>query len=144
MSPDDLAGSKGARDATEDLTEDDARIASCAHERPARNRPAGGPHRATVGGLQIKDVQRLDHALYGEGHVGAGIAVGDRVDVEPVHDVTVELQALREGAHHLHEVLGRQPGSDVGFGAVSGHRFIAAGRYLWSRVTFARRHGNGC
>jgi len=40
--------------------------------------PACGAHRATVSGLEVQAVQRLHDALDREGHVGAGIAVGDR------------------------------------------------------------------
>ena len=47
-------GSERARDAAEDLAEDDARVAPGPHERPARDRPAGGAHGVAVGRLEVQ------------------------------------------------------------------------------------------
>ena len=41
-------------------------------------------------------VELVGHRLHGEGHVGAGVAVGDRVDVEAVDQLLVGAQPVPE------------------------------------------------
>ena len=50
---------------------------------------------------------------------------GTGIDVQPVHDVAVHLQGLREGAHGEDEALRGQAGSEVAFCEISGHRWPA-------------------
>ena len=65
-------------EAPQDLGEDHARVAPRAHERAVADGLAGRGH-VGVGAVELGD-----HRLEGERHVGAGVAVGHRVDVEPV------------------------------------------------------------
>ena len=46
------------------------------------------------------------HRLQGEGHVGAGVAVGHRVDVEPVEALLVGPQGVAVADHAGAQVLG--------------------------------------
>ena len=49
-----------------------------------------------------------DDRLQGEGHVGAGVAVGHRVDVEPVDGLLVGREGVAVGLHHRSQVGGAQ------------------------------------
>ncbi len=69
----------------QDLGEDHTGVPTRAHERAVADRLAGRRHAGTVAG----GGQLLAHRTDGEGHVGAGVAVGDRIDVEPVDRLAV-------------------------------------------------------
>jgi hypothetical protein len=129
---------EGAGDTSEDLTEDDPGIAPGAHERPIRDRPAGGAHGVAVGGLEIDVVERLDDALDRERHIRAGVAVGDRVDVQPIHGLAVPLQRLGEGAHREHEALRTQAGDEIAFREIARHRSPAGGGATGGRWSVSR------
>ena len=85
------------------LGEDDARVAPGPHQRPVADGLAGGRH--VVGAF----VEAGHHRLQGEGHVGAGVAVGHRVDVEPVEPVLVGPQGVTEADDAGPQVLGVEP-----------------------------------
>ena len=53
-------------------------------------------------------VEGVDDRLYRERHIGARIAVGDRVDVESVDDLAVGSQELPVGGHCRPQVARRQ------------------------------------
>ena len=69
----------------QDLGQDHARVAPRPHERAVGDGLAGGDH---VAGFR-HSVEGRHHRLQGEGHVGAGVAVGDGIDVEPVQSLLV-------------------------------------------------------
>src|SRR6266851_1818928 len=68
-----------ARESAEDLREDHTRVAARAHQAAVRRELRD---LADLGGVRLFHV--LDRRLEGEQHVGAGVAVRDRADVEPV------------------------------------------------------------
>ena len=76
-------------EAPEDLAEDHARVAPGAHERPVRDRLADLGHR--LGRSEL-----LDDRLEGQRHVRAGVAVGHRVDVQPVQRLLVDAERVPE------------------------------------------------
>ena len=76
-------------EAPQDLAEDHARVAPGAHERAVRDRLADLGH-----GLGRPEL--LDHRLEGQRHVRAGVAVGHRVDVEPVQRLLVDAERVPE------------------------------------------------
>ncbi len=73
-------------DATDDLGQDDARVATRAHERPLGDR---GGHRRDVGHIAL--LEFFHHGAHGERHVGPRVAVRDRVDVEVVDELALSL-----------------------------------------------------
>ena len=80
-------------DPREDLARDDARVAARAHER-AEARGVGHP----VGvGIRPGPVRLLEGRADRREHVGAGVAVRDREDVERVDLVDVRLEAGDRG-----------------------------------------------
>jgi hypothetical protein len=86
--------------APQDLGQDDPGVAPGAHERAVYDRLL---HAGVVGPLEPGH-----HRLQGQGHVGAGVAVGDRVDVEPVEPLPVPAQQVSVGDHGGAQVLGGQ------------------------------------
>ena len=52
---------------------------------------------AQIGRLEAGQLVR--HRLEGQGHVGARVAVGHRVDVETVDDLLMGAQPVAEGGH---------------------------------------------
>ena len=83
-----LAG-QAVRDPGQDLARDHARVAARAHQR-AEARRLGDPLGVRVGPGPIGLLQRRPDRRQ---HVGAGVAVGDREDVERVDLVDVRLEA---------------------------------------------------
>ncbi len=79
-------------DAAHDLGEDDAGVAAGAHERALGD---GGGHRRDVGDVALLEL--LDHGAHGERHVGARVAVRDRVDVEVVDELALSLDGGERG-----------------------------------------------
>ena len=55
-----------------------------------------------------RTVELRDHRLEGERHVRAGVAVGDRVHVEPVELVLVRAQGVAVGGDDPPQVAGRR------------------------------------
>jgi hypothetical protein len=81
----------------QDLRSNDTGIATRPHERTAAYRVADLRHR--VGGRQLGR-DRFE----GERHVGAGVTVGDGIDVEPVQLFLVHAQRISEPKHRTLEV----------------------------------------
>ena len=88
-------------EAAQDLRQDHARVAAGAHERAAADRVAHVGHR-----LRLR--QRRAHRLEGERHVGAGVAVGNRVHVEPVQLLLVRAHGVAEAQEGLAQIRGPQ------------------------------------
>ena len=85
--------------APQDLAEDHPAVAAGAHERAVADGLAGVGHRR-AGALELGD-----HRLEGQGHVGAGVTVGDGVDVETVDRVLVRPQEVAEGGDRRPQVV---------------------------------------
>src|SRR5207249_876269 len=68
------------REAAKDLGQDDAGVAARPHQAPMRGELGD---LADLRGIRLLHV--LDRRLQGQQHVGAGVAVRNRKDVEPVH-----------------------------------------------------------
>ena len=82
------------RDAPQDLGEDHAAVAAGAHQRAVADRVA---RRRQLGGRSVD----LGHdGVQRAGHVGAGVAVGHRVDVEPVQGLLVVAHEVAEHGEH--------------------------------------------
>ena len=81
------------RHAAEDLAGDDPRVAPRAHQRPEAD-GGGDP----LGGLAGRALGLLEGRLDRRQHVRAGVAVGDRIDVESVDLVDVRLEVRDRGA----------------------------------------------
>ena len=80
----------------QDLREDHPRVAPGPHQRAVADGLARGDQVAVgAGGL----VDLFAHRAQREGHVGAGVAVGDRVDVQPVDGLTVGGQGVPIAGH---------------------------------------------
>jgi hypothetical protein len=87
----------GFGDAAEELRQDHAGVAACAHQRPARDR------RARIGGT----VQLADHGGERELEIRAGVPVRDGIHVEPVDLFLVERERFGESGDGGGEVAGR-------------------------------------
>ena len=86
--------------APEDLARDDPRVAPRAHERAEADR--GGDPVGRLAGDRLRLVERgLDRRV----HVRAGVAVGDRVDVEAVDLVDVRLEVRDGGAERAEQAV---------------------------------------
>ena len=57
-------------------------------------------------GLDLR--QLADHGLEGQGHVGARVPVGHRVDVEAVDIGLVQAEGVPVAPHHGAEIVGAQ------------------------------------
>ena len=99
--------------APQELGEDHARVAPRPHERAVadglahRGQARAGRHALELG----------HHGLEGQGHVGAGVAVGHRVDIQAVDVPLVRAQRVTEAAHHGAQIVraqGRQGGHGKG------------------------------
>jgi hypothetical protein len=86
-----VIGHEGVADASQHLGHDDARVAPGPHERAVADGPADRG-RVVTGRLQLGH-----HRVERERHVGARVAVGHGVDVEPVDRLLVGLQRVPEG-----------------------------------------------
>ena len=84
--PDLVGAAERVGEAAQDLRQDHARVAARAHERAVRD---GLAHRHPCS-VAVADLGA--HRLERERHVGAGVAVGDRVHVEPVQLLLVRAQ----------------------------------------------------
>ena len=89
--------------AADDLAEDHAGVAARAHQRGARDladdlRPA----RVAVRAL-LERVELVEHVTHRQRHVVAGVAVGDREDVEVVDLLAALLEVRERDAHHVAE-----------------------------------------
>ncbi len=84
--------------AADDLAEDDAGVAAGAHQRRAGQRlhQLGSPDLVDLEAVEA--VELLHHGPHRHRHVVAGIAVGDREDVEVVHLLATRLQVGVGGA----------------------------------------------
>ena len=71
-------------DAPEQLGQDDSGIAAGTHQGAVGDGPAGG-----VQVRRLEGVELFGDRFEGQRHVGAGVAVGHRVDVEAVDDILV-------------------------------------------------------
>ena len=94
----------------EDLARDDARVAAGAHQRPEADRggdPVGRLARDRLGLVERRPDRRE--------HVRAGVAVGDRVDVQAVDLVDVRLEVGDRGPERVEE-----PGAVAGPAGASG------------------------
>ena len=81
----------------EELGENDARVPAGAHQRAVADRLAHGAH--VLGAVE------LGHNRFeGESHVGAGVSVGYRVDIEPVQLLLVRPQRVAVAQNDLAQV----------------------------------------
>ena len=90
--------------APEDLRQDHAGVAAGAHERSVTDGLARLGHAAVA----VAARELLAHGLEGERHVRAGVAVRDRVDVEPVDDLLVRAQRVPVRVDHLAQLVGAE------------------------------------
>ena len=99
---DQLAGAAGELlgGATDDLAEDHAGVAAGAHQR----RPGQSLDQLRAADLvdllAVEAVELLHHGAHRHRHVVAGVAVGDREDVEVVHLLAALLEVRVRGRHH--------------------------------------------
>ena len=98
-----IEGAEAFHESAQDLRRDDAGVSSRAHERTSAHRLAHLGHR--VGGPQLGA-----HRLERQRHVRTGVAVGHRVDVEPVQLLLVRAQCVTESEHRLAQICGGQAG----------------------------------
>ena len=56
----------------------------------------------------VDALELADHGLEGQGHVGAGVAVGHRVDVQAVDVALVQPEGVPVAPHHGAQVVGAQ------------------------------------
>ena len=80
----------GGGEATKNLRHDHPAVATGAHERAMGDRLA---HRCHIG---VGAVELVDDRTQGERHVGAGVAVRDRIHVEVVHRLAVVDERARK------------------------------------------------
>ena len=86
----------------QDLRQDHARIAPGTHQRAMADGVAHLAH-LVPGGRHLGY-----HRFQGERHIGAGIAVGNRVDIQLVDDVAVHAEGVSEPLHSGSQSLGAQ------------------------------------
>jgi hypothetical protein len=97
-------GPEALAHAPQELAEDDPGIPPGPHEGAVPDGLADlGQH--GVGGHAV---QLGDHGFQGQGHVGAGVAVGHRVDVEAVDVHLVRAQGVPVALHHGTQLGGAQ------------------------------------
>ena len=89
-------------EAAEDLREDHAGVPAGTHQRTVPDRLADLLHGGAVGG------QLVDDGFERERHVGAGVAVGHRVDVEAVQLFLVVAQHVAVGGDHAAQISRRE------------------------------------
>ena len=88
----------------QELGEDHARVPAGAHERAV----ADGLADLGQAGPGFDPLQLADHGFEGEGHVGARVTVGHRVDVEAVDVRLVHAQGISVAPHHGAEIVGAE------------------------------------
>ena len=114
-------------EAPQDLGEDHAGVAPGAHQR------AVGDGLADLGHVLGGPPSSWHHRLEGQRHVRAGVAVGDRVDVQPVQLVLVGAQRVPEPGDGLPQIEGGQPLEESPSGAHrTGRAFASDGPLLSS------------
>ena len=84
-----------AGEAAQDLREDDAGVASGAHQRTMRDGRGDLFHTGRIG----QPFEFSHDRLGGHGHVGSRVPVRNRIDVQEVERLTVRGQRFQEGAH---------------------------------------------
>ena len=93
---DRIALAEHVGEAADDLAEDDARVAACPHQRGA-----GELARDGLVPVGIRLLERLDDRAHRERQVRAGVAVGNRVDVEVVDALLIRLEIAEREAGDL-------------------------------------------
>ena len=88
--------------APQELGQDHARVAPGPHEGAV----ADGLADLGQAGAGRDAVELGDHGLEGQGHVGAGVAVGHRIDVQAVDVGLVEPEGVAVAPHHGAQVVG--------------------------------------
>ena len=101
---DRLGRPDGGGDPPQDLAQDHPAVAPRPHQRAVADRIAGG-----VEVVLGRAVHLLDDGVERAGHVGAGVAVGDRVHVEPVEPVGVGSDRVAVRAHAVAQCRSRHP-----------------------------------
>ena len=59
-------------------------------------------------GAGLDPVELADHRFEGQGHVGAGVPVGHRIDVEAVDVGLVQPQGVPVAPHHGAQIVGAE------------------------------------
>ncbi len=90
--------------AAQELGKDDAGVPPGSHEGPVSDGVAD-PGQVAAG---LDALELADHGLEGEGHVGAGVAVRHRVDVQSVDVALVQPEGVPVAPHHRAQVVGAQ------------------------------------
>jgi hypothetical protein len=96
-------GGEGLGQAPKDLREDHPAVAARAHQRPVAN---GLAH---CGEIAVGTLELGHHRLERQRHVGAGVAVGDRVHVEAVDAFLVGSQGVAEPGYDGTQIFGAEP-----------------------------------
>ena len=95
---------EGRREAAEDLAQDHAAVAAGAHERAVADGVARGVE------ILGRSVLHLGHhGVEGARHVGAGVAVGNRVHVEAIEPARVLAHGVAERGDDLPEGMDVEP-----------------------------------
>jgi hypothetical protein len=88
----------------QELGEDDPRIAPGPHQRAVAD---GLAHLGQVRpGVDLGQLGH--HGFGGQGHVGAGVAIGHGIDIEPVDVRLVQAQPITKALHHRTQLVGAQ------------------------------------
>ncbi len=90
--------------APEELREDHARVPPGAHQGAV----ADGLAHLGQPGPRLDALELGDHRFEGQGHVGARVPVGHRVDVEAVDVGLVQAQGVPVAPHHGAQVIGAE------------------------------------
>ncbi len=98
-----VEGAESLDEPAQDLGGDDPGVPSGPHERSPAHGVTDLVHR-------LRGLELGAHRLEGQGHVGAGVAVGDRVHVEPVQLLLVRAQCIPEPEHGVAQICGGQAG----------------------------------
>jgi hypothetical protein len=93
----DGAGAQAVGQAPENLRKDDPGVAAGPHEGAVDDR--------LLDSVLLGSLQAGDHRFQGQGHVRARVAVGHRVDVEPVEPLLMAAQQVAVGDHGGAQVL---------------------------------------
>ena len=88
----------------QDLAEDDPAVAAGPHQRAVADRVTGGLEVGRIGTLHLGH-----HGVERAGHVGAGVAVGHGIHVEPVEPAGVVAHGVAERRDHVAERVDVEP-----------------------------------
>jgi hypothetical protein len=94
----------------DDLAQDHAGVAARSHQRRPGERVDELGAADLVYQLAVEAIELLAHRAQGQGHVVAGVAVGDGKDVEVVHLLAPSLELGGRGADHAAKSLDRWVG----------------------------------